>query len=112
MSLSVHNPDQYMVSLRQIIAQGRKRIGFLIGAGAPAAIKVGSAPLIPAVAGLTDQVLAALPGKYVAAVDEIKKTLVSPNIETILTRVRGLAGMIGTTPVCGLDADGHKALAE
>ncbi len=36
MALNVHNPDQYMASLRTIIAQGRKRIGFLIGAGAPA----------------------------------------------------------------------------
>ena len=36
MSLSVHNPDQYMASLRTIIAQGRKRIGLLIGAGGPA----------------------------------------------------------------------------
>ena len=36
MTVSVHNPDQYMASLRQIIAQGRKRIGLLVGAGAPA----------------------------------------------------------------------------
>lgn len=35
MTVSVHNPDQYMASLRQIIAQGRKRIGLLVGAGAP-----------------------------------------------------------------------------
>ena len=44
-----------MASLRQIIAQGRKRIGLLVGAGAPAGIfPPGSdKPLIPAVAGLT-----------------------------------------------------------
>ena len=55
MTVSVHNPDQYMASLRQIIAQGRKRIGMLVGAGAPAGIfPPGSdKPLIPAVAGLT-----------------------------------------------------------
>ena len=35
MTVSVHNPIQYMDSLRQIIAQGRKRIGLLVGAGAP-----------------------------------------------------------------------------
>jgi hypothetical protein len=29
MTISVHNPDQYMASLRQIIGQGRKRIGLL-----------------------------------------------------------------------------------
>jgi hypothetical protein len=33
---SFHNPDQYMADLRQILAQGRKRIGILIGAGGPA----------------------------------------------------------------------------
>jgi len=38
MTVSIHNPDQYMASLRQIIAQGRKRIGLLVGAGAPAGI--------------------------------------------------------------------------
>ncbi len=53
MTVSVHNPDQYMASLRQIIAPGRERIGLLVGAGAPAGIfPPGSdKPLIPAVAG-------------------------------------------------------------
>jgi hypothetical protein len=36
MTTSIHNPDQYMANLRQIIAQGRKRVGLLVGAGAPA----------------------------------------------------------------------------
>jgi hypothetical protein len=56
MSISIHNPDQHMAALRTIIAQGRKRIGLLIGAGAPAGMERddGSYPLIPAVAGLTE----------------------------------------------------------
>ena len=55
MSNNIHNPDQYMSSLRTIIAQGRKKIGFLIGAGAPAGMKKddGTYPLIPAVEGLS-----------------------------------------------------------
>ena len=36
LSISIHNPDQYMASLRTIIAQGRKRIGLVVGAGAGA----------------------------------------------------------------------------
>lgn len=61
-------------SLRQIIAQGRKRIGLLVGAGAPAGIfPPGSdEPLIPAVAGLTDMVMEVLKpgyGKTFGAVD-------------------------------------------
>lgn len=39
METTVHNPDRYMGDLRQILAQGRKRIGLLIGAGAPASIQ-------------------------------------------------------------------------
>jgi hypothetical protein len=47
-----------VASLWQIIAQGRKRIGLLVGAGSPAGIfPPGSDKLlIPAVAGLTDMV--------------------------------------------------------
>jgi hypothetical protein len=62
MTVSVHNPDQFMASLRQIIAQGRKRLGLLVGAGAPAGINSPATgkPLIPVVAGMTEMVLAAL----------------------------------------------------
>jgi hypothetical protein len=62
----VHNPDQYMAALRTIIAQGRKRIGFLVGAGAPAGManSDGLVPLIPAVAGLTQKVLSSIDEKY------------------------------------------------
>jgi hypothetical protein len=59
MSTAIHNPDQYMAALRTIIAQGRKRIGFLIGAGAPAGMKndSGARPLIPAASHSDDCLL-------------------------------------------------------
>ena len=38
--MTLHNPDRLMADLRQILAQGRKRIGLLIGAGAPVAVRV------------------------------------------------------------------------
>ena len=59
---TIHNPDRYMADLRQILSQGRKRIGLLIGAGAPTAIRIdgdgrivedGGYPLVPDVTGLT-----------------------------------------------------------
>ena len=114
MSVSVHNPDQYMASLRQIVGQGRKRIGFLIGAGGPVSIPgpLGSGPLIPAVAGLTTQVVAALDSKYKITLDAVKADIKDPNIENILSRIRSLSGVIGTTKVYELDADGHKELAK
>ena len=62
---TIHNPDRFMVDLRQILTQGRKRIGLLIGAGAPVALKVNAQgklddegePLIPDVERLTQAVL-------------------------------------------------------
>ena len=114
MTINIHNPDQYMASLRQIIGQGRKRIGLLVGAGIPAGIPSpgGKGPLIPAVAGLTSCVLTALSPKYGGALDAVKAELKDPNIENILSRVRSLAGVIGKTPVHGLDSAGHKALSD
>jgi hypothetical protein len=65
MSVPVHNPDQYMGSLRQIIAQGRKRIGLLVGAGGLASISTTAGkPLIPAIDELTKNVLSALDAAY------------------------------------------------
>lgn len=114
MSVSVHNPDHYMASLRQIIAQGRKRIGLLVGAGAPAGIfpPGGNKPLIPAVAGLTDMVMEALKAEYGTTLDAVWAELESPNIETILSRVRSLSGVIGKTKVHDLDGEGYKKLSE
>lgn len=114
MTLSVHNPDQYMASLRQIIGQGRKRIGLLVGAGAPAGIyPAGSTkPLIPAVAGLTEMVMEALKAQYGPTLDAVCAELDSPNIETILSRVRSLAGVIGKTKVHDLDGAGQMELSK
>lgn len=114
MTVSVHNPDQYMASLRQIIAQGRKRIGLLVGAGAAAGtFSPGSeTPLIPAVAGLTTLVLESLKTEYGATIEAICAEIDNPNIETILSRIRSLAGVIGKTKVHDLDGNGYKNLGE
>jgi SIR2-like protein len=110
MSVSVHNPDLYMASLRTIIAQGRKKIGLLIGAGAPAGMAKadGSYPLIPAVVELTEQVLAALSGKYAKQIAGLKGELTKDDIETILSRVRSLSKVIGKSTVHGLDGAGYE----
>ncbi|HEY2345168.1 MAG TPA: SIR2 family protein [Xanthomonadaceae bacterium] len=112
MSVSVHNPDQYMASLRTIIAQGRKRIGLLIGAGGPAGMPKadGTYPLVPAVAGLTTQVLAALDATYGAQFLGLKAELSKGDIETMLSRVRSLAKVIGKTKVHDLDGSGYEKL--
>jgi len=114
MSQSVHNPDQYMSWLRTIIAQGRKRIGLLIGAGAPAGMARddGSYPLIPAVVQLTTTVLDTLAPKYGSQTAALKAELPKDDIETILSRVRSLSKVIGTAKVHGLDGKGYEIFGE
>lgn len=114
MSVSVHNPDQYMAALRTIIAQGRKRVGILVGAGAPAGMKKddGTWPLIPAVAGLTSQILTTIEPTYKVQIEGLKKDSKKHDIETLLSRIRSLSTVIGTTNVHDLDGDGYKVMAE
>lgn len=118
---TIHNPDRFMVDLRQILSQGRKRIGLLIGAGAPVAIKVNSEgklddhgqSLIPDVASLTKTVIDKLDGKDEIVINRLLPELgENPNVEIILTRVRRLAQAIGSAVVYGLDGTGYESLAE
>lgn len=109
-----------MSDLRQILSQGRKRIGFLVGAGAPMAIRVndagklvsdGGQPLMPGVEALTTQAIEALTGQQKAAAEAIRTELGSTaNIESILTRIRLLQQALGPAQVHGLDSEGYKAL--
>jgi hypothetical protein len=114
MSTVIHNPDQYMAALRTIIAQGRKRIGVLVGAGAPAGMKnaLGSRPLIPAVEGLTAQVLATLAPTYEQQIAALKSELTSHDIETILSRVRALSKVLGSSKVHALDGSGYEKFGD
>jgi hypothetical protein len=73
------NPDRYMSDLRQILSQGRKRIGLLVGAGAPTAIRLSGATgkideageaLIPDVTHLTEFVIGSLKERNAIVVDE------------------------------------------
>ena len=111
-----------MADLRQILSQGRKRIGLLIGAGAPTAIRIdgdgrivedGGHPLVPDVTGLTDAVVSALPGDDKRVIEILKSELTGIiNIETILTQARKLAQAIGSANVHGLDANGYAQIAQ
>ena len=82
--VAAHNPDALMFDFRQIVAFGRKRLGFLVGAGGPADLRVNRTtgeldeagdPLIPTVAPLTTSVLAALPAEYKAAIAAIESRI-------------------------------------
>lgn len=115
-----HNPDRFMSDLRQILSQGRKRIGLLVGAGAPMSLRVsdtgalvseGGRSLMPGVEALTTQAIEALAGQQKAAAEAIRAELgAAANIESILTRIRLLQQALGPALVHGLDSEGYKAL--
>ena len=120
---TIHNPDRYMADLRQTLSQGRKRIGILIGAGGPMAIRVsddneiveeGGNPLIPDVARLTAAVVDGLTEEDRRVVEVLKKEIEAAgdpiNIETILTQVRRLAQAIGTSTVHGFNGTAYDDL--
>lgn len=122
METTVHNPDRYMGDLRQILAQGRKRIGLLIGAGAPASIQYDretqrisskGEPLIPTINGLTRKVIDSLDENECKIISDISVELGSdPNIEMILSRIRSFAGIVGSCSIHGCDGDAFSKLAE
>lgn len=118
---TIHNPDRYMADLRQILSQGRKRIGILIGAGAPASIRVNNEKkivadgeaLIPDVAGLTDKVIGELEPADRKIISKLKNKLGrNPNIEAILSKVRMLSQAIDEEEVYDLDGRGYDALSQ
>lgn len=118
---TLHNPDRFMVDLRQILSQGKKRIGLLLGAGAPVSVLVNAegkldaagSPLIPDVTRLTQKVLDDLEAQDRTVIDLILPELgENPNIETILTRVRRLSQAIGTAEVHSLNGQAYEQLAQ
>ncbi|MCG9555663.1 SIR2 family protein [Vibrio sp. Isolate31] len=112
---TVHNPDQYMYDFRHLITHSRKKIGILIGAGAPVSINVGDESnwksLIPDIKGLTEIVESNLEAENKTAFDSLVAELGDKNIELILSRVRALAAVIGSTKIHGLDSVGYEKLS-
>jgi hypothetical protein len=68
----------------------------------------GRSPLIPAIAGLTAQILKALDTKYGPQIAALKAELAKHDIETILSRVRALSQVLGTSKVHNLDGKGYE----
>lgn len=118
---TIHNPDKFMVDLRQILSQGKKRLGFLLGAGAPMSILVGKnnkpeskcSPLIPDVKQLTKIVIGELHKNDKEIIIKLfPNSNSSINIEDVLTRIRRLSEVIENEKYFGIDGPGYKKLAE
>ncbi|RVU43159.1 SIR2 family protein [Lujinxingia sediminis] len=119
--VSFHNPDRYMTDLRHILSQGRKRIGILLGAGGPVSVRTDEhgeictkgAPLIPAIAGLTNQVKQSLKKDDKDLLELIESELDPPaNIEAILSRTRAFAKLLKTGEIHNATGPRFSSLAE
>lgn len=117
---STHNPDRFMADLRQILSQGRKRIGFLVGAGAPMSVRIDPSgrvdptgtPLIPGIDDLTAAAVSGLTPKQDHAVAVAKAMIgTGATIETILSQLRLMERALGTEEIAGLDGAGYAQLA-
>lgn len=108
-----HCPYRQATLLQQALVSNKMRVGALLGAGCPLAIRVPNGawtkPLIPDIAGLTAEVRANIEAsqKYKGHFDKIIKRLADggtpePNVEGILSHVRALHDVIGTSTIDGL----------
>lgn len=118
---STHNPDRFMADLRQILSQGRKRIGFLVGAGAPMSIRVDAnrkvdptgKPLIPGINELTTAAVAGLTPEQEQAVGVARAMIgEGATIETILSQIRLMERALGTERIAGLNGAEYKELGK
>jgi len=106
-------PYRHAVRLQQALASDKMRVGFLLGAGCPLAIKVleegHTVPLIPDIAGLTEKIRTTI-GESDAHRSGFAKILQRlgdsdanrQNIEQVLTHIRGLLEVVGNIPFDGM----------
>jgi hypothetical protein len=104
------DPDRYINELLLCLNQDKKPIGLLLGAGCPFAIKTPTGDsLIPDIKGLKKKVYSNIKstecGKLWKIIENVLKEegVETPNIEQILSRVRGLSEYIGTDDLRGMD---------
>lgn len=116
MSSSTHNPDQYIFGFRQIVSTGKKKIGILIGAGAPVSINIKKQPewesLIPNLAGLTNIVKNKLNPDDLKVYEALEKTTPDSNLEKMLSKIRALSEVIGEALIHNYNAADFAKLSE
>lgn len=117
MSDSTHNPDQYMFGFRQLASNGKKKIGVLMGAGAPVSINIGPSnddwiSLIPNLQGLTKTVKENLSANELKVYQDLEESIPSPNLEKVLSKIRALNEVIGNSTVYGCNSIGFLELSE
>ena len=105
-----NNPEKQTNQLLQCLTQDKKPLGLLLGAGCPYSIRdTEDKPLIPNIKGLTEVVREMVCREECAepweniCLQEKEDGKQEPNIEDILSRVRGLRDYAGAGDVRGLN---------
>ncbi|MDZ4063189.1 MAG: SIR2 family protein, partial [Coriobacteriia bacterium] len=91
---ATHDAGRHVGYLRQVLAEGRRPLGFLLGAGCGMSVLVDGTPIVPDIAGLTAKVAERLVANHLG--DQLDKLteflsirgLAAPNVEVLLTHVR------------------------
>ncbi len=111
------NPEKHVSQLLQCLSQGKGATGFLLGAGCPFSIKkTDHTPLVPDIAGLTKIVVEKLASesnadKYKKLIESLKQEIGrQPNVEELLSRLRGLINFAGGQQIAGMNKDELKVL--
>ena len=111
-----HDPYRRVNDILQRLSPGRMRIAYLLGAGCPLSIRSNGKPLIPDIAGLTEEVKAALVAE--AATADVtegiwarveKRGIEKPTIEDLLSHTRTLLSLCGEDGVDGFSRDQLEA---
>lgn len=111
-----HCPYRQTVLLQQALSPDKMRVGFFLGAGCPQAIRVpdgaGTKALIPDIAGLTDLIRGKMSASekfkdhFAAILSQLGDSPTKKaNIESILTRVRGVSDILGPGTFEGMTKD-------
>ena len=121
---ATHDAQKILADFRDHLARHDKPLAFLFGAGTSCAVRIAAgsttAPLIPAVAGLTSLAkteASALGEKYAAAWETVEQGCCdnqqAPNIENILSRLRMMISAIGKADtLAGLNGSEIQSLEE
>lgn len=113
------NPDRFAAEIIDCLAQGSRPTAFLLGAGCPVSVKgAAGQPLIPDIAGLTKAVVTTLEkgensepwGRLLSTLTE--DGIEEPNVEEMLSRVRGLREHVGQGTVRDLAAQDLQRLED
>lgn len=116
-----HDPLSQISLLQQCLSQNKKPLGLFLGAGCPLSIKIKvdqqETPLIPGIDGITKVVRDKLTqsNSYAESFKQLEEHFAkdgneNPNVEDILSHIRGLRTVVGKDTIRGLTADNLDAL--